>query len=284
MSKIIMRRLLCVFALLAVISVDGGVQVAAGQTPFNPLKSILAGKSAALGFIVRLPSAPLTQVLARTGPDWLWIDMEHGPLDLPTAQTMITATQGTKVAPLVRVPVIDPVPVKQVLDAGAYGVIFPMARTADDARLAVASTLYPPAGIRGVGPSLAAARWGIPVMEYIQRANDEIVVVLLIEHVDAVKNLDAILAVDGIDVAFIAPFDLSASLGMPGQITNERVISTIARVEKKILASGVALGGLAFSTDKARAMIRRGYRFIMLGTDILLLNRGASQALGGARR
>ncbi len=257
---------------------------ASQDAPFNPLKVALSGKGVTLGFIASLPSAPVTQLLARTGPDWLWIDMEHGPLDLLTVHTMITATQGTSVAPLVRVPVVAPVPVTQALDAGAYGVVFPRAKTANDARLAVASTRYPPAGIRGIGPTIAAARWGITTKEYIQRANDELVVVILIEEAEAIKNLEAILAVPGIDVAFIAPYDLSASLGLPGQVTNKRVTTAIARAEKAILASNVALGGLAFSPDKARELIARGYRFILLGYDTFLLSWGAAQTLKAVRR
>jgi len=277
-----MRNLIAVLVLSA--GLVFGAPATAQQAPFNPLKAALSGKGATLGFIVGLPSAPVTQLLARAGPDWLWIDMEHGPLDLPTVQTMIMATQGTSVAPLVRVPVIDPVPVKQALDSGAYGVIFPMAKTADDVQRAVASTRYPPAGIRGVGPTMAAARWGMPVMEYVRRANDEVAVVILIEQVEALENLEAILAVPGIDVAFIAPFDLSASLGLPGQITHERVAAAIAHAEKTILASNVALGGLAFSPDKARELVARGYRFIMLGSEAMLLSRGAAQTLEAVRR
>ena len=251
---------------------------------FNPLKAKLAGDGPALGYTVGIPAGPVAQLLARAGPDWLWIDTEHSPVDRSALQTLIMATQGTDVAPLVRVATVDPVLTKLALDAGAYGIIFPMVNTAEQARLAVAATRYPPQGIRGVGPSLAAARWGLPVLEYIQRANEEIVTVVQIEHVDAVRNLDAILAVEGIDVAFVAPFDLSAGLGVPGQINHPDVAQAIAEAENKILASGVVLGGLAFQPEVARAMISRGYRFIMLGSDGLLLSRSASQMLEQVRK
>jgi 4-hydroxy-2-oxoheptanedioate aldolase len=252
--------------------------------PLNPLKARLQAGQPALGMLVSMPSVPVAQILSRTGLDWLFIDMEHGAIDLPSMQAMIAATQGTGCIPLVRVGAIDPVPVKPVLDAGAFGVIFPMVKTAEEARLAAQSVRYPPAGIRGVGPHTAPARWGLSAIDYIRQANDHVMAVLLIETQEALQNLEAILAVPGIDAAIIAPFDLSASFSLPGQITHPDVQAAIAKAEQTILKSGVSLGGLALTTERANALIAKGYRLILLTTDGSLLREGTRAMLEGIRR
>ena len=135
--------------------------------------------------------------------------MEHGPIDLATAHAMIAATKGTPAVPLVRVPWAEPWLAKPVLDAGAYGINFPMVSTAALARETVRAVRYPPAGARGYAPSYAPARWGLPAEEYLRCADREILNIVTIEEPAAIAALDEILAVPGIDVVVIASFDRS---------------------------------------------------------------------------
>ena len=250
----------------------------------NPVRERIENDQAALGVIVSMPSTETTQVLAAAGFDWLFIDMEHGPIDISSARQMIAATGGFPTAPIVRVPWNEHWLVKPVLDAGAMGVIFPTIRSAAEAERAAKSVRYAPAGVRGVGPFYAAPHFGLPVPEYIETADREILCILLIEHKDAVDDIENILKVPGVDICFIAPFDLAMSYGYRDGPEHDEVREAIARAEKAILASSMPLGGLALDNDVANAMIARGYRLILTGFDTLLLERSANQILDGINR
>jgi 4-hydroxy-2-oxoheptanedioate aldolase len=222
---------------------------------------------------------PLTHLLATSGVDALLIDLEHGQIDLASTHAMIAATNGTKATPLVRMPWMEPWQAKSVLDASAFGLAFPMVNTAEQARATVRAVRYPPLGERGLAPGYAATRWGLSTPEYLKVANNELLNIVTIEHPDAVTSLDSILAVPGIDVAVVAPFDLSASLGFPGQRDHPEVRRLSAEAEKKILAAGVLLAGVALSADEAKAKIELGYRFLVLAYDVPLLQAAAQRAL-----
>lgn len=249
----------------------------------NPLKAKLRSGIAFTSFMVTMPSVPLVQVLANSGVDCLIIDMEHGPIDLASAHAMITATSGTKAVPLVRLPWMDPWMAKPVLDAGAYGLCFPMVGTAAQARSSVRAIRYPPLGERGLAPGYAPTRWGLPTAEYLKIANEELVNVITIEHPDAVARLDEILAVPGIDVAVVASYDLSMNLGVPGQRDHPEVQRLAALAERKILESDVALGGVALTAEEANEKILRGYKLLVLAFDIALVQTAARRALDGIR-
>ena len=251
--------------------------------PLNPVRARLKEDRPCIGILVTMPSVPLTQTLAAAGFDWLFIDMEHGPLDIASVHAMIAATGGTRTAPFVRVPWNLPWLCKPVLDAGAMGVVFPMIRTAEEARRAVSAVRYPPAGERGYGPFYAPPRWGLTTAEYVAAADEEIVVMVLIEHREAIENVESILAVPGVDVAFIAPFDLALSYGKR-EGPDEEVQAAIAEAERAILASDAHLGGLALDADQANRMIERGYRMLAMGYDALLIERASADLLGGIRR
>ena len=217
----------------------------------NRLKERLGRDEACLGLLVSMPSVPLVQIAARSGLDWLFIDMEHGPIGIESAQAMIAATQGTDCTPVVRTPHAETWLSQPALDSGAFGIVHPMINDRAGAEAAVHSQKYPPLGARGVGPFYAAARFGQAVPDYLAAANDQVLCVVQIEHVRAVENIDDILSVPGIDVAFIAPFDLSMSLGVPGQRDHPDMVAAVARAEERILASGVTMGGLAGSPEQA---------------------------------
>jgi 4-hydroxy-2-oxoheptanedioate aldolase len=224
------------------------------------------------------------QALARTGVDWLMLDMEHAPTSIESIAAMVAATAGTPATPLVRVPGVRPELVKPVLDCGALGIVFPQIATRAEAEATVQAVRYAPAGRRGYGPTYAALRWGMSNFDYRKAANDAVLDVVLIESLAAVEALDDILAVEGLDVVAVARGDLSENLGVAGQLDHPRLREVVARAEASILARGrVALGGIAFSADEARAMIDRGYRFVVLGSDAGLLT-GAAQRMVQAIR
>jgi len=247
----------------------------------NPLKTKLANGGAAIGTMVTMPSPHLMQLFAASGFDWLLIDREHGAIGAETMQAMINATTGSGATPLVRVPEDELWMVKTALDAGALGVFFPFIINAGQASAAVASTFYPPKGKRGFGPFYAPSRLGLSMGEYAALADDAMLRVMMIEHADAIENVDEIMQVPGIDVAFIAPFDLSQSLGVAGEFEHPKFLKAVETAERAILASPAKLGGLAPTPEKGRTMLDHGYRFLMMAFDGLIIEGAAKNWLDG---
>lgn len=224
-----------------------------------------------------IPSAVTVQAIAAAGVDAVIIDQEHGPIDFERLHAMVAATQGTKCAPLVRVAEIDEVSVKRALDAGAEGICFPLVRTAADAARCVAALRYAPEGRRGWGPFVAHSRWGVPLFDYVAGPGRQTVCMLLLETVDALANIDAICAVEGIDCVIVAPFDLSTELGVSGQLSHPKMQDAVARIEAAVLKANIPLGGAAFSEEAARALRAKGYR-IFAGFDVLWLKSAVAQS------
>lgn len=217
------RRMLRALVHVATVVVLAHSAYAQDNAPINRVKSVLQSGGVAIGPIVQLPSPPMMSLLARAGFDWLWIDMEHGPIGIETAQLMIDATKGTPTVPLARIAWNHHWLAKPVLDAGAMGVVTPTVNTRAEAIAAVAALRYPPEGNRGSGPTMAAARWGLSAMDYARVANQEILAILLIEDIRAVENIEEIVSVRGVDVVFVGLFDLSGSMGLLGQVTHPQV-------------------------------------------------------------
>lgn len=225
-----------------------------------------------------LPSASVAQALASTGVDCLIIDREHAATNNETLHAMIAATQGFDCAPLVRVVDHSPAHVKVALDLGAEGIMFPLVKSVEEAKACVASTRYPPDGTRGWGPFVAHSRWSVGPFDYLPQYGDKIVCCLLIETVEALAVVDEIFAVDGVDMAFVAPFDLSTSLGLSGQFDHPDFLAAVDRIETAARKAQMPLGGgaLADSQDKVRALHARGYR-IFADFDVLQLKRAAAR-------
>jgi len=243
------------------------------------LKAKLKHNSKLSCAICTIPSATVTQAMAASGLDSVIIDLEHGAVDYGSAHAMIAATNGSGCAPLVRVAENDDAQVKRVLDLGAEGIVFPLIRTTADAERAVASMRYPPRGTRGFGPFIAQSRWGTSLPTYQADVEDELVCCLLIETPEAVENIDAICAVDGVDVVVLAVFDLSTTMGISGQFEHPDFKAACAKVEEASRRNGVPISGVAFSQEQAKALFARGYRMIA-GFDILWLRANASQLTG----
>ena len=234
-----------------------------------------------MGALLQMPLPEVAEMFVEAGYDWLFVDLEHSPMDARHALDILTAVDS-RVPCVVRVPWNDEASLKKALDVGATGVIVPLVNTAEDARLAVGRCKYPPAGFRSVGIT-RAQRFDLDFAGYMARANEDIAVVVQVEHVDAVRNIDAILDVPGIDGVFVGPFDLSGSMDKPGRIDDPEVQAAIGKVVHACQARGIALCAYAHTPAHARAYRDMGYRVIGLCTDYILLGRAAREALQQAR-
>lgn len=245
----------------------------------NPLKELLKEGKPVVGVTVTVGHPEVASALATAGFDFFWFEMEHSPLTLESVREMLLATRGLPTVPIVRVPINEPWLPKRVLDLGALGVIFPFTSTRELAEQAAKSCKYPPAGIRGFGPGLALSRWNLDAASYIRHANDNILVIVIIEQKQAIENLEEIASVAGIDVLFIGVNDLSFSLGVGGQPQHPLVQEAV----RKVLAAGkkhnLAVGLPAGSPEDINGRIREGFRFFQTASDVGLIQSGASSIL-----
>jgi 2-dehydro-3-deoxyglucarate aldolase/4-hydroxy-2-oxoheptanedioate aldolase len=233
----------------------------------NPLKHKLAQGGKAAGAWLQLASPFTAEIMAQAGFDFLMIDLEHGPGDILSLISQIQAMKGTPAAPLVRATWNDFVLVKRILDAGAHGILFPYINSAGDAEAAVRACRYPPEGIRGVAASPRAAGYGQNSMGYLAHANQEILILLAVETPEALANLDAILAVPGVDGIFIGPMDLATSMGYLADPKQPPVQAAIAQIETKVLGAGKILSTIAGPWEQAQNLYERGYQMLMLMAD-----------------
>ncbi len=230
-----------------------------------------------LGTIVTLPSPEIAELLAGAGFDWLFIDMEHGLIDLTAAQRIIQAVAGA-CACVVRVPTHDAAWIGKALDTGADGVIVPHVNSAEEACAVVSAGRYAPAGSRSIGVARAHG-YGRRLAEELATANERRAIVAQAEHILAVKQIDEILDAGGVDAIFIGPFDLSASLGLPGQVGEHLVQEAIGHVRGACERAGVACGILVPDAAGARRAFEAGDSLVCLGTDTLLLGAVAREAV-----
>jgi 4-hydroxy-2-oxoheptanedioate aldolase len=250
----------------------------------NRLKELLKAGTPAIGTLVALPSPPAVEVLANVGFDWLVIDCEHGPIDVETLHAMIRATSGTTTVPTVRVARNLDWLAKQVLDIGAMGVMMPSVNSREEALMAVRAARYPPEGNRGFGPTFAALRWGLEAAEYANIANSEIMAILQIEHLEAVNRIDEILAVPGVDLALLGPYDLSGSLGFLGQVAHPAVQGAIAHVLAAAKKAKVPVGIFGTTPEEINRYLGQGFQAVLIGVDASFLAAGARAVLDGIKR
>lgn len=234
-----------------------------------------------IGPIISLPCPDVADLLSRAGFDYLWIDLEHSPMDVGDAQALLQATGG-RVPCVIRVPEVSEAWIKKALDTGCDGIVIPQIRSAAEARAAVAWCQYPPAGKRGAA-STRAHGFGLSFADYVARANENTAIILQIEHIDAVNDIGAILQTPGPAALFVGPFDLSGSMGMLGQILAPEVQAAIERVVDACAAANMPLGLFVVDGASGRAAIERGFRMIALGTDASYLLTAAQRALAACR-
>jgi len=237
------------------------------------LKSKLSQGELTIGSWITLGHPAIAEIMAAAGFDWLVLDMEHSVLELSEIQTLIQVLDGQQCPAIVRLTSNHPDQIKRVMDAGATGVMVPMVKSAADAKAAVQSVYYPPRGQRGVGLARAQG-YGARFQQYRGWLEDNAVIVAMIEHVDAVKAIDEILAVDGIDAYIIGPYDLSGSMGRPGELNHPDVQSAIARVLEAGQRSGKPGGIHVIEPDQEELQrrIAAGFNFLGYGLDIRILD------------
>jgi 4-hydroxy-2-oxoheptanedioate aldolase len=248
----------------------------------NELKRILAAGAQGINGWVAIPDAFAVEQYAAQGFDSVTVDLQHGAADVGGLIPLLQAIALGGATAMVRVPWNDPADVMRVLDAGAYGVICPMVNSADQARALVAAGRYPPLGGRSAGPFRASHYAG---SDYVQSANDEILLLAMIETREAVANLDAILAVEGLDGVYVGPNDLSLSLGKPGSLAPEddEVLETMAAIASGARAHGLIAGVHTDGPATARQRYAEGYHFCTLLNDVRLLVDGAKRMVSDLR-
>lgn len=216
--------------------------------------------------------------------DFVWIDMEHNALTLDAVQGHIIATQGSDTTALVRVPSHDPNTIKTVLDIGADGIIVPNVRTPEEARRAVAACRYPPEGIRGYGPRRPSGYGRTGGSAFCKAANQAIIAIAQIEHIDAVRDIDQILAVPGLDSIVFGPNDLSGSMGHMGEPKHPDVVKAMESVVARAKGTKVVIGTGVGSPDDMEYWLKQGSQWLLAAGDVSLMLRAANDIMPKLRR
>lgn len=246
------------------------------ELPVNTFKRALREQRHQTGLWVTLGAANSTELVAASGFDWLLLDTEHTPVVLPTVMAQLQAASAYSCHPVVRPSWNDKVQIKQYLDIGAQTLLLPYVQNADEAQSAVAGMRYAPRGIRGVSGTMRATRYG-RVADYMRRCEEELCLLVQAETGEALENLEAMIAVDGVDGVFIGPADLAASLGYPGEPQHPKVVAEVERAIQRIRAAGKAPGVLTGDETLARRYIEAGSLFTAVGVDAAILVRHCDQ-------
>jgi 4-hydroxy-2-oxoheptanedioate aldolase len=246
----------------------------------NPVKAALKAGEAQVGTWLSLASPIAARFMARAGFHWLTLDIEHSPANWETAAQIFGAIADAGGVPLARVPFNNLENVKRALDAGAFGIVFPMCCTREEAEEAVAYCKYPPQGRRSVGGGLHTLNFQATPGDYYARANDEILVLVQAEHVAAVENCDAIFSVPGLDGMFVGPNDLLASMHKtPAMETDDPLfVDALRRLREAAIRHGIAPGIHVADAEAARRRIAEGWRFIAVNSELGFMVQGARSA------
>lgn len=237
------------------------------------LKARLSRCELTIGSWVTLGHPAIAEIMAKAGFDWLVLDAEHSVLELSEVQTMLQVLDGQRCPAIVRLTSNDPDQIKRVMDAGATGIMVPMIKSAMDARRAVSAVYYPPEGNRGVGLARAQG-YGSSFREYQQWLHDNAVVIAMIEHIEAVQNIDSILSVPNVDAYIIGPYDLSGSMGRPGELDHPEVQAAIHQILEAGIRHHKAGGIHVIEPDPAKLQqrIKDGFTFLGYSLDIRMLD------------
>lgn len=250
----------------------------------NWVRQKLLAREPTLGCFMGLGSPNVAELLGHAGFDWLVIETEHNALDAAEVQQMLMALNGTETIPLVRVPSANPVYIQRALDLGALGIVVPLVKSAEEAEAIVCATRYPPQGTRNFG-ALRASRYTFDNEDYFQRANDNLLVVLILETREAVENLEAIAAVPGVDALYFGPFDLCLSLGLnpfhqPFPEVEALYQRALAVGQRHDTAIGIGVGNV----DQLRQRRTEGYTMLSYSTDYHLLVGAARAGVAAFRQ
>lgn len=240
----------------------------------NAFKQALARGERQVGMWSALASPIVAEILGGAGFDWVVIDGEHAPNDIPSLLGQLQAMRGGTAEPVFRVPWNDMVVIKRALDVGARTLIVPFVQNADEARRAVAAMRYPPRGVRGVAVVVRASDFG-RTQQYLENAHQETCLLVQLETRAALKEIESVAQVDGVDGIFIGPSDLAADMGHLGNPKHPEVQAAIQDAAKRIRAAGKPAGTLARNAEDAEQMFAAGFTFVAAGVDVALLARNA---------
>ena len=249
------------------------------NSPFkNPVKALLKKGEPVIGIVISVNNVEVAVQAANLGFDFIWMEMEHSPISLETVRNIVLATRGLHAVPFARPPVNELWTAKRLLDAGVLGVIFPFTSTPELARQAAAACRYPPVGLRGSGADLAQFRWPAPE-GYYDFADENVLVIAVVEDTRALAQIDEIAATPGIDVIFIGTSDLSFSLGLRGEQNHPKLDAAVAKIVAAGKKHGKALGRPALTVEQIKKFKKQGFLFFMSATDTDFMARGATQLL-----
>jgi 4-hydroxy-2-oxoheptanedioate aldolase len=246
----------------------------------NHVRERLAAGEASVGTWLSLPSPEAAEYVSKIGFDWLVADAEHNPMDIRTLAQMFAAMANSSTAPMVRIPWNTPEHFKRMLDAGAWGVVVPMVNSREEAERAVEACRYYPLGNRSVGGGRHAISFGTDATTYYRNANENILLVLQIEHIKGVENVDEIMSVPGVDACFIGPNDMAASmglgLGVPLESDIPQLEEAIAHVRETCVKRGVAPGIHCSHADGVNQRMAEGFRFLAMASELRYTLAGLS--------
>lgn len=249
----------------------------------NPVKRLLRAGKPAVGTWLSLGSITAARFLARSGLDWVCVDIEHSLVGIETATHIFASVADAGGVALARVPAGKHDHIKRVLDNGGHGIIVPMVCSRQEAEECVAACLYPPKGTRSVGGSTHSLNWNATPTDYYAKANDEVAIILQCEHIDAVRKFDEIYSVKGIDAVFVGPNDLAATMcgphGTPPLPEEfKQALADILAAGKRI---GVPVGIHTFSVEDAKMRIAEGWQFIAVSSELKFMTDGAKAVVDG---
>ncbi len=239
----------------------------------NLFRQKINAKEQLIGLWLSTTNPLIAEMAGMTGYEWLVLDGEHSPADIPLQLQQLQALNGSTSAPVGRPPINEPAIIKQYLDIGFYNLLIPFIESRQEAEQAVAATRYPPVGIRGVAGMVRASGYGA-TPEFYAHVNDNITVLLQIESRKGVEAVDDIAAVEGVDGIFIGPSDLSAALGHLGNPNHPEVQQTIRHIHERTIAAGKATGILAIQPQDAHRYLEMGFHFVAVGLDLSILKQG----------
>ncbi len=248
----------------------------------NPFAAAIREGEKQIGLWITLANSYAAQAVATAGYDWVLVDMEHSPNDLMSVLQQLQAFESGNSSVVVRPVWNDSVLVKQLLDIGSPGLLFPMVQSVEEAEAAVAATRYPPRGIRGVTSTSRANKFG-RVTDYFERIEDETVVIVQLETRAAVERAEQIAAVDGVDGVFFGPADIAADIGLLAQPLAPQVWDLIRPAAAALMEKGTPVGTLVGDPEFAISLLNDGFTFVACGSDSGLLARGADALLSRMR-
>jgi 4-hydroxy-2-oxoheptanedioate aldolase len=250
----------------------------------NSLKKKLTSQEFVLGTFLEIPSPVLVELLGLAGFDFVIIDREHGPVDWSQTQDLIRAGATTGISVIVRPPNSEAAAVAQPLDWGAAGIQVPQVASAEMARQVVHSSKYHPLGMRGLQPYVRAASYGAHgTSQYLAYANEESTIIAQVEGTDGIQNLDSILQVEGLDVVFIGPYDLSQALGIPAKVKNARVREAMAGAVQSARKAGKSVGTYCDDVETAKEYLALGVSYLAVSIDAYIFLSGARSIISQFR-